>query len=87
MGYKNIIVTKESGYAVVQLNRPDVLNAINIELMTELTEALENLDKDEEVRCLVLTGNDKVFAAGADIKEMADTELSAACIIQDIDVS
>jgi len=72
MDYKNIIVSKESGYALIQFNRPEVLNAINIELMIELVDALETLDKDDSVRCLILTGNDKAFAAGADIKEMAD---------------
>lgn len=72
MEYKNIIVTKEGGYAVVQFNRPEVLNAINMQLMTELVDSLEGLDKDDEVRCVILTGNEKAFAAGADIKEMAD---------------
>ncbi|HTP13454.1 MAG TPA: enoyl-CoA hydratase-related protein [Bacteroidota bacterium] len=72
MEYNNIIVSKESGYAVVQLNRPDVLNAINIALMTELVDALEGLDKDDGVRCVILTGDVKAFAAGADIKEMAE---------------
>jgi len=72
MEYHNILVTKEPGYAIVQLNRPDVLNAINIKLMQELVDALEILDKDDGVRCIVLTGNEKAFAAGADIKEMAD---------------
>jgi enoyl-CoA hydratase len=72
MDYKNIIVTKEEGYAVVQFNRPEVLNAINMQLMSELVEALESLDKDDDVRCVILTGNEKAFAAGADIKEMAE---------------
>ncbi len=72
MNYQNILVSKEAGYAVVQLNRPDVLNAINIKLMEELVDALEALDRDNDVRCIVLTGNEKAFAAGADIKEMAD---------------
>lgn len=72
MEYKNIIITKESGYAIVQFNRPEVLNAINVQLMAELVDALESLDKDDDVRCFVLTGNEKAFAAGADIKEMAD---------------
>lgn len=70
--YQNIIVTKEAGYALVQLNRPDVLNALNINLMEELVEGLEGLDKENDVRCIILTGNEKAFAAGADIKEMAD---------------
>ncbi|MEX0737288.1 MAG: enoyl-CoA hydratase-related protein [Bacteroidota bacterium] len=72
MSYTNILLTKESGYAVVQFNRPEVLNAINIQLMIELVDALETLEKDDDVRCIVLTGNEKAFAAGADIKEMAD---------------
>jgi enoyl-CoA hydratase len=72
MDYRNIIVTQESGYAIVQFNRPEVLNAINMQLMAELVDALENLDKDDAVRCVILTGNEKAFAAGADIKEMAD---------------
>lgn len=72
MSYTNLLLTIESGYAVVQFNRPDVLNAINIALMTELVDALEMLDRDDEVRCIILTGNEKAFAAGADIKEMAD---------------
>ncbi|MDE3058499.1 MAG: enoyl-CoA hydratase/isomerase family protein [Bacteroidota bacterium] len=72
MNYSNIIVTKENGYALIQLNRPDVLNAINIALMKELVDALDELEKEDDVRCVVLTGNEKAFAAGADIKEMAD---------------
>lgn len=72
MNFTNIIVSKENGFAVVQFNRPEVLNAINMELMAELVEALEGLDKDDEVHCVILTGNEKAFAAGADIKEMAD---------------
>ncbi|MEE9288645.1 MAG: enoyl-CoA hydratase-related protein [Bacteroidota bacterium] len=72
MAYSHIIVSMEDGYAIVQLNRPEVLNALNIKLMEELVQALENLDKDDAVRCIILTGNEKAFAAGADIKEMAD---------------
>ncbi len=72
MAYSHIIVSMEDGYAVVQFNRPEVLNALNIKLMEELIQALENLDKDDAVRCIILTGNEKAFAAGADIKEMAD---------------
>ncbi len=66
-----ILVHREEPIAVVQLNRPEALNALNPELMRQLTAALEELDKDNAVRALVLTGNDKAFAAGADIKEMA----------------
>jgi len=72
MNEKLIVTSKEDGYAIVQFNRPDVLNAINMEAMTELVDALEALDKDDDVRCIILTGNEKACAAGADIKEMAD---------------
>jgi enoyl-CoA hydratase len=67
-----IIVTRQDGYAIAQINRPDVLNALNMPLMAELVDTLETLDKDDDVRCIILTGNEKAFAAGADIKEMAD---------------
>lgn len=73
MSYQFILVSKDpAGYAVVQFNRPEVLNALNMKLMEELVDALESLDKDDHVRCIILTGNEKAFAAGADIKEMAD---------------
>ncbi|MEK9136175.1 MAG: enoyl-CoA hydratase-related protein [Bacteroidota bacterium] len=72
MTYSFIILTKQDGYAIIQINRPDVLNALNIKLMEELVDALESLDKDSDVRCIIITGNEKAFAAGADIKEMAD---------------
>ncbi len=69
---KNIHLSKEIPIAIIQLNRPDVLNALNRELMTELTECLEQLDMDDSVNCIIITGDEKAFAAGADIKEMAD---------------
>ncbi|MEX1140505.1 MAG: enoyl-CoA hydratase-related protein [Bacteroidota bacterium] len=73
MPYQFILITKDpAGYAVVQFNRPEVLNALNMKLMEELVDALESLDNDGHVRCIILTGNEKAFAAGADIKEMAD---------------
>ena len=72
MSYTTILLTKQDGYALIQFNRPDVLNALNMKLMEELVDALESLDKDNDVRCVIITGNEKAFAAGADIKEMAD---------------
>lgn len=57
--------------AHIQLNRPKELNALNLQLMTELKEALKTLDADDSVRVIVISGNDKAFAAGADIKQMA----------------
>jgi enoyl-CoA hydratase len=56
----------------VQLNRPKVLNALNRALMQELVEALRQLDQDDKIRCLILAGDEKAFAAGADIREMAE---------------
>jgi enoyl-CoA hydratase len=59
------------GVAIVTLHRPDALNALNVELMTELARAFAALEADATVGCVVLTGSEKAFAAGADIKEMA----------------
>ncbi|HEV8539290.1 MAG TPA: enoyl-CoA hydratase-related protein [Bacteroidota bacterium] len=72
MNYTTLITTKADGYAIVQFNRPDVLNALNMKVMEELVDALEAFDRDDEVRAIIITGNEKAFAAGADIKEMAD---------------
>lgn len=70
---ENIIVTKHEGFiATVQLNRPKVLNALNLQLMVELVEALEMLDGDPDVRCIIIHGSERAFAAGADITEMAE---------------
>ena len=69
-----IIVTEQyqPNVAVVQLNRPKDLNALNTQLMQELRDALQALDKNDQVRVVIITGNDQAFAAGADIKQMAD---------------
>ena len=69
--YQTILVEIADGVALIRLNRPQALNALNSQLMTELSTCIEALDKDDAVRCLVLTGSPKAFAAGADIKEMA----------------
>lgn len=61
----------EKHIALIQLNRPKELNALHLELMAELRDALKTLDADEEVRVIILTGNERAFAAGADIKQMA----------------
>lgn len=58
--------------ALIQLNRPRELNALNTKLMQEVRDALHQLDKNEEVRVIIITGNEQAFAAGADIKQMAD---------------
>jgi enoyl-CoA hydratase len=72
MNYEFILVTPEAKkhIALIQLNRPKELNALNLQLMLELKDALQNLDKNDEVRCIIITGNQQAFAAGADIKQM-----------------
>jgi len=72
MSYENIIVETKGRVGIIRLNRPKALNALNSALMKELAQALQAYDADEAVGCLMITGDDKAFAAGADIKEMAD---------------
>ena len=72
MGYEHILVDVEPPIATVTLNRPKVLNALSPDLIGEVNAALGELDSDESVRAVVLTGGPKVFAAGADIGDMAD---------------
>ena len=69
--FKNILTTTEGEVGIVTLNRPKVLNALSHELMAELVEALEQFDRDDKIRAIVLHGSERAFAAGADIKEMA----------------
>ncbi len=71
MEFKTLLVSKEAPLGVIKLNRPEARNALNNTMVSELIEALDSFAKDEEVRCVVLTGDDVAFAAGADIKEMA----------------
>src|SRR6476660_2645708 len=72
MSYQNIVVETQGRVGIIRLNRPQALNALNKALIAELTQAIETFDADEKIGCLLITGNDKAFAAGADIKEMAD---------------
>ena len=72
MGYEHIQLEVEAPVAIITLNRPKVLNALSPELIGELTGTLAQLDADETIRAVVLTGGPKVFAAGADIADMAD---------------
>jgi enoyl-CoA hydratase len=69
--YQTISLMTEGGVATIRLSRPDALNALNSAMVLELVGALNELEADESVRCVVLTGSDKVFCAGADVKEMA----------------
>ena len=71
MAYKTIIVEIGDHVALIRLNRPEALNALSPELLGELADAVQAADANDKVRCLVLTGSEKAFAAGADIKEMA----------------
>jgi len=72
MAFKTLIVEIEDHVALIKLNRPDALNALNSELLGELGCALRDADSNDKVRCIVLTGSEKAFAAGADVKEMSE---------------
>ena len=70
MAYENILVETRGPVALITLNRPKTLNALSSGLFVDLNDALDTFEADEAVRCIVLTGSEKAFAAGADIKEM-----------------
>jgi enoyl-CoA hydratase len=72
MDFENVIVEIDGAIAVVSLNRPQQLNALSYDLVKDLSLAMQDLDQDETIRVIILTGGEKVFAAGADIKEMAE---------------
>lgn len=72
MAYETIIVDVDDHVARITLNRPDALNALSDELLGELADAVTDAQKDDKVRCIVLTGSEKAFAAGADIAMMAE---------------
>jgi enoyl-CoA hydratase len=72
MAYETIIVDIADYVCTIRLNRPDALNAINSRMLGELATALRLADCDKSVRCVILTGSEKAFAAGADVREMAD---------------
>lgn len=71
MAYQTLLVEISQHVCLIRLNRPEALNALNSQLLGELAEALRAADRNEDVRCIVLTGSEKAFAAGADIAEMA----------------
>ena len=72
MTYQNLIVETKGRVGVITLNRPQALNALNRALVMELTQAIDAFEADAAIGCLLITGSDKAFAAGADIQEMAD---------------
>ncbi|MDI3469437.1 MAG: enoyl-CoA hydratase [Pseudolabrys sp.] len=78
MAYENIIVETKGRVGIIRLNRPNALNALNTALKSELGEAVRAFDKDPDIGCMIITGSDKAFAAGADIKEMANKTYTEA---------
>jgi enoyl-CoA hydratase len=74
--YENILVWQEGRVGVVQINRPQAMNALNSSTMTEIVQALQTFDTADNVGCMVLTGNERAFAAGADIKQMAGASVT-----------
>lgn len=88
MEFKTIILTKKDGIATIQLNRPQVMNALNDELLLETAIALDEIARDDEVKVLVIKGSDKVFAAGADIRDFVDfNPLDAHCYLDKVQVT
>ncbi|PZM65778.1 enoyl-CoA hydratase-related protein [Paenibacillus dendritiformis] len=81
-----VTMSSDGAVGVLALNRPDVLNALNRELMQELVAELERMDRDDAVKAIVITGNDQAFAAGADIKEMADESAVSLLLKRQFDV-
>ena len=76
--YENIIVETRGKGGLIRLNRPQALNALNRALVAELTQALDAFEADANIGCMVITGSEKAFAAGADIKEMAEKTFTDA---------
>ncbi len=86
--YKYILVTPayEDGIALIKLNRPEIHNALSLALMEELGDALTSLDKDPEVKSVILTGNDKAFSVGADLKEVSESKTIDLLIIDQFSI-
>jgi enoyl-CoA hydratase len=85
MAYQNIIVETRGHAGLVTFNRPQALNALNEALIAELNEALSNFEMDPSIGCTVITGSEKAFAAGADVKEMADKTYVDAYLVNFLD--
>lgn len=75
MSYTSILTESRGRVGLITLNRPQAMNALNNQLMREVMDAFESFDKDDDIGAMVITGNEKAFAAGADIKEMADKSI------------
>jgi len=74
MDYKTVILEKKDGVAVLTLNRPDVLNSVNMEMRSEIAGILDELEADSAIRLLIVTGVGRAFCSGADINELKDKE-------------
>ena len=72
MAYETLIVEISDYTCLIRLNRPDAMNALNLKMMQDLADALTKADRNDQIRCIVLTGSEKAFAAGADVREMAE---------------
>ncbi len=70
MAYETIIVENKGAVGIIRINRPEALNALNAKVISEINKAMDGFEKDQGVACMILTGSEKAFAAGADIKEM-----------------
>jgi len=82
MSYATILRETEQGVGIITLNRPDALNALSEQLMLDVVDALTHFESDDSVGAILLTGNAKAFAAGADIKEMVEQEYLSAMSVQ-----
>ncbi|HEX5508878.1 MAG TPA: enoyl-CoA hydratase [Pseudolabrys sp.] len=78
MAYQHIVVETKGRVGVIRLNRPQALNALNLKLKAELGDAIKAFEADPQIGCMIVTGNEKAFAVGADIKEMADKTYNEA---------
>lgn len=76
--FATILTSVSNGVGTITLNRPDALNALNMQVLTDVTDAAAQFDADDEVKAIVITGSGRAFAAGADIKEMKDLDFSTA---------
>jgi enoyl-CoA hydratase len=68
MSYETILVETKGKVGILRLNRPQALNALNIQVLQDITGALDNFEADADITCVIITGSEKAFAAGADIK-------------------
>lgn len=72
MEFKNLIIEKQDAIGIIKINRPESLNALNIETLEEIRDAVTSLNNEEDIKVLIFTGEGKAFIAGADIKQMKD---------------